>query len=302
MTDERLRTLVRFCCAASIALWAGAAHAAEGKWYAGMELGLSVSPETTITGGDNDWSTACDLIINPLGLETEPGECATQPPRSAYQVDFGSGSGPLAALAIGYETARWRVEGEYLFRIAVFDDAAPAGVSDAVTLEKSEQELETQEGRLDDVMSHGLFANVHYRFGGQRWRPYVGLGIGVSRAFVDHATFWQRNDNPDRITTFEDPALRAKVAGTITIGDARHSDSVFAYQLLIGADRPLSESTSIGVKFRWVRFGDFEGKDIEWDQLRSHESTVGRGGPVLYRIATEDLGFWAIGAGVTHRF
>lgn len=301
MANELLRTLP-VCLACSISLWAGAA---EGEWYAGMELGLAVSSETTITGGDNDWSTACDLIINPLGLETAPGECSTAPPRSAYQVDFGSGSGPLASLAIGYETVRWRFEGEYLFRVAVFDDVAPAGVSDAVTLEKSEQELETQQGTLDDVMSHGFFANVHYRFGRSdrsRWRPYAGLGIGFSRAFVDHATYWQRNDNPDRIATFQDPALRAKVAGTITIGDARHSDTLLGYQLLIGADRPLNESTSIGVKFRWLRFGDFEGKDIEWDQLRSHESTVGRGGPVLYRIATEDLGFWAIGAGVRHRF
>ena len=100
------------------------------------------------------------------------------------------------------------------------------------------QELETQEGTLDDVISHGLFANLHYRFGGQRWQPYVGVGLGFSRAFVDHATYWQRNDNPEYITTFEDPALRAKVAGTITIGDARHSDTVLGYQLIVGVDRP----------------------------------------------------------------
>ena len=300
MTNKML-CMLRFPLA-YVALLYGAMVVAEEGWYAGMELGLAVSPETTITGGDNDWSTACDLIINPQGLETTPTQCATAPPRSSYHVGFGSAAGPLAAVTFGYEAARWRVEGEYLFRIAVFDDVAPTGVTDATTLEKVNQELETQEGTLDDVISHGLFANLHYRFGGQRWQPYVGVGLGFSRAFVDHATYWQRNDNPEYITTFEDPALRAKVAGTITIGDARHSDTVLGYQLIVGVDRPLNESTTLSAKFRWVRFDDFEGKDIEWDQLRSHESTVGRGGPVLYRIATEDLGFWAVGAGLRYRF
>ena len=46
---------------------------------------------------------------------------------------------------------------------------------------------------------------------------------------LDYMSVWKRNDDPRRITTFEDPTLRAKLAGTTTIGDARLVDVVLGY-------------------------------------------------------------------------
>ena len=285
--------LVPFACGSAIA---------QDGWYVGMELGLAQTPDTTIRGSDNDWSTPCDLLINPEGLETTADQCAAQPPPTAYTVDFGGGSGLFAAAALGYRMGRWNVEGEYLFRSSVIDDrVSDVRVGDDVTLGKLDQEIETTEGVLDDVLSHGFFANLHYRLGGGGWQPYVGLGVGMSRVAVSHASRWKRNDDPDRITTFTDPALRARLAGTATTGDARFNDTVFGYQLLAGMERPFGQAATFGVKFRWVQLGDFESDKIPWDQLRGHESSIGRGEQIVYGITTEDTGFWAVSVVMKYR-
>ena len=65
--------------------------------------------------------------------------------------------------------------------------------------------------------------------------------------------------------------LNRNVAGTTTIGRAKFSDTLFGYQVIAGVDYQVSEPVSIGLKFRWADFGEFEDGE-EWDQLRSHES------------------------------
>ena len=279
----------------------GIAVAQEG-WYAGMELGLAFAPDTAITGGDNDWSTKCDRIINPDELETAPGECASAPARSSYSLDFDGGRGLMASMVLGYRMERLVFEGEYLFRSTVFEANAPIRIGDAVTLGKAEQEIESATGTLDDLLSHGVFANVYYRFSDEGLQPYLGGGLGASRVSLDHRTVWKRNDDPAAIATFEDPHLKAKLAGTTTIGDARHSDTLFGLQLLAGLDYQLGETTTVGVKFRWAIFSEFESDDIPWQQLRGHESSVGRGDDVLYREATDDVSFWALSVGFKHGF
>lgn len=58
----------------------------------------------------------------------------------------------------------------------------------------------------------------------------------------------------------------------------------------------------MGVKFRWAIFSEFESDDIPWQQLRGHESSVGRGDDVLYREATDDVSFWPLSIGFKHGF
>ena len=65
------------------------------------------------------------------------------------------------------------------------------------------------------------------------------------------------NDDPATITTFEDPALKAKLAGTTTIGEGRLSDSMFGYQLLAGADYAATDDASFVLKVRRVALADF---------------------------------------------
>lgn len=270
--------------------------AAENGWYAGFDLALAVAPETTVEGTDNDWSTRCDRIINPAGLELASGECASQPPLTSWSSSFDGGRGPLAALAVGYGMDNLGLEGEYVFRSSVFDDRAELAIFDPVTLDKQDREIELAESTLDDLSSHSVFVNAYYHFDvNSVWRPYAGLGVGASRITFDYGTRWKRNDDPEKIATFMDAGLRAKVAGTTTTGDARHTDTLFGFQFLAGMDYALTDAVMLGVKLRWVDFGEFEGPAREWDQLRSHESTVGRGERIVYRVDTDDVGFWAVG-------
>ena len=270
--------------------------------YIQMDLGAALAPPLAVQGSDNDWGTKCDLIINPSGAETG-GECDAAPPLSAWTNEFGGGGGIAAGLALGYDAGSVRFEGEYFRRVTAYDDRSDIDIFDDVSLDKREQEIELAFGRVDDLQSHGLFANVYYDVGtSSAWTPYVGAGVGVERATLDYGSVWKRNDDPERIATFLDPLLRAKLAGTTTIGEARLMDVLVGYQLLAGLDYRLRDPAAVGVKFRWTDFGGFVSEPRPWDQLRSHDSSVGRGETVVYRMTTDDSRFWSLSLSLKLRF
>ncbi len=282
--------------------WVGEAGAQTGP-YIQMDLGMAVAPSLGVEGVDNDWGTKCDLIINPLGVEAG-AECDVTPPLTSWTNQFGGGRGIRSGFALGYDWGGIRLEGEYSHRVTAYNDRRDTGIFDDVTIDKQEQEIELAVGRVDDLQAHGVFANVYYDFAtvSSSWTPYVGAGVGVERATLDYGSMWKRNDDPERITTFVDPLLRAKIAGSISIGDARLTDVVAGYQVLAGVDRRLGERVTLGVKFRWADFGGFMSEPTLWDQLRSHESNVGRGEDVLYRMTTDDSRFWSVSLGLKYRF
>ena len=145
--------------------------------------------------------------------------------------------------------------------------------------------------------------NAYYDFGASAsWAPYVGAGFGMERTSLDYVSVWKRNDDPERISTFADPLLRAKTAGTTTIGNERLTDVMAGYQLLAGVDYRLREPVTLGVKFRWVDFGGFSSEPLRWNQLRSHESSVGRGESVLYQMTTDAGRFWGVSVNLKYRF
>ena len=172
-----------------------------------------------------------------------------------------------------------------------------------MTLDKREQEIELAIGGVDDRRSHAGFVNAYYDFGpaAASWTSYVGAGFGVERAALDYVSVWKRNDDPERISTFVDPLLRARIAGTTTIGDARLTDVMAGYQLLAGVDRRFGERVLLGVKFRWAGFGEFVSEPTPWNQLRSHESSVGRGETILYRMRTDANRFWGVGLSLKYQ-
>ena len=56
---------------------------------------------------------------------------------------------------------------------------------------------------------------------------------------------------------------------------------------------------TLGIKLRWTMLAEFEDED-EYIQLRSHESSLGRGEAVVYRLAAADLS--AFGAVLSVRY
>ncbi len=281
---------------------AGPAAAQDGP-YVRMGLGVAAAAGMTLEGTDNDWSTKCDLIINPAMAEVTD-ECDVPPPPTGWSNRFGGGSGIRSGIAFGYRRGRVRIEGEYFQRVAVFDERSDATILDAVTLGKQDQEIEVAAGSLDDLRSHAFFANLYYDFApaGSTWTPFAGFGAGVERAALHYFTEWKRNADPGLITTFVDPLLRAKVAGTATIGEASLTDRVVGWQVLAGLDRRLAERVTLGVEFRWAAFGAFTSDPLEWNQLRGHDSTVGRGERIVYTVSTADNRFRGLTLGLRYGF
>lgn len=269
------------------------------RWYIGMELGPSLVPGAALSATDNDWSTKCDLLNNPDRIETG-GECAGQPPPAMWENEVDGGNGVLGSLALGHRWGSFRIEAEYLHRTATYGDPSPVRIGDAVTLAKADQELEAVETRMDGLIGHHLFANAVFDVASTPdFAAYLGAGAGLAAVSVDYLNRWKRNDNPDRIATFDDPAMKARIAGTTTLGAGRKSGVVFGYQALAGVDRRLSEAVTLGIRLRWTMLAELADED-EYVQLRSHESSVGRGERIVYRLAISDLS--AFGAALTLRY
>ena len=276
---------------------------AEDGLYIKLDWGLAVAPAIDVEGRDNDWSTKCDRIINPDGLEVTD-ECATVPGPATWTQALGGGTGIRSGLALGYAWGPLRLEGEYFHRTTIYDDQADINIGDDVTLEKQEQEIESAIGGLNDLQAHNFFANLYYDFTiGSSLVPYVGVGAGLTSASLYYFTHWKRNDDPDRIKTFDDETLKAKIAGSTTIGAARLRDRMIGYQVLAGVNYPLGGRVALDVGLRWVDgFQAFESEEMEWNQLRSHESTVGRGEPILYTVTTDDTQFWGANLSLKYQF
>ena len=196
-----------------------------------------------------------------------------------------------AGLAAGYRFGRYRAEVEYRYRATSHRDDAPTQIGDVVTAQKADQELETAIGGAGDVAVHGIFTNlaVDLHTALRRLTSYVGVGAGVQRVAIDYLSLWKRNPDPDRIATFEDAALRAQLAGTTTLATAVLNDTMFSVQVLAGVDYRVADGLTIGNRVRYAKgLGAFRSEPREWDQLRSHDSTVGRGSRILYTVETRD--------------
>ena len=258
--------------------------------YMGSDFGVTLVPNLRLVGTDNDWGTRCDLLINPNGLETGT-ECDTPPPPTEWTNDSGSGTGIAAGLAAGYRFGRYRAEVEYRYRATSHNDYMPTQIGDAVTAQKADQELETAIGGGGDVTVHGLFTNLaaDLRAAQRRLTSYVGVGAGVQRMAIDYFSLWKRNADPVRITTFEDTALRAQLAGTTTLAAAELDENMFSIQIFGGVDFRVADGLTVGSRIRHATgLGAFRSKPREWDQLRSHDSTVGRDSRIVYSVETRD--------------
>ena len=299
---------------------------AKDGFYIGGDLGIAVAPGLEIEAWDNDVSTRCDGFINNDGsgnhvVPPSAGDCnqSANKDDGFWTQQFNGGTGILAGASLGYRMGSFRGEAEYFYRGTTYDDLddtiqfiTPTGTTEFQG-GKVGQELSVIEAGVDDVLSHNFFANLYYDYrSDSRFTPYVGVGLGFARVSLDFYNRWGRNPDPDAISTFDDTSgtdeqkdmLHRRLAGTTTIGRAKLSDTLFGYQVLAGVDYQVSEPVSIGLKFRWADFGEFE-DGREWDQLRTHDSAVGpeAGSPrVRYSAMTQDIQFWGVSLNMKYQF
>ena len=96
--------------------------------------------------------------------------------------------------------------------------------------------------------------------------------------------------------------MNEKLVGALTHDRAKMSDMLFGYQALAGVDYQVSEPLTIGLKFRYADFGEFEDQS-EYTEIRGHASVAGNPPkPVTYYIRTDDIQFWGVSLNMKYQF
>ena len=308
----------------ALVLSSGQVWAKDG-FYLGMDVGVAVAPDMDVqTGGFDDWTsdgtgTRCDVTLNPDRVQG--GACDDNESPRAWgpaKESFDGGSGILAGLAVGYRLGSFRVEGEYFYRNTKYDSTATpifdGGWNPNEQLEYGlgDDSAPNVEDAMDDLLSHNVFANLYYDYrSDSKFTPYVGVGIGLAKVSVAYRTRWQRSTDPEKIPVFDTTgpegaagrALNEKLAGSLTHDQARMSDTLFGYQALAGVDYQVSEPLTIGLKFRYAMFGEFE-DESDYTKLRGHAPLVGNPAtqPATYYISTDDIQFWGVSLNMKYQF
>ncbi len=281
----------------------GPAWAQEGSgFYLSSEQGASFASGLDFSGTSDDRESACDEFLNPWYLLG--GDRCTKVNRGEgddWKNVFDGARGIVSGVALGYRLeGRFRLESEYFFYNSEYDQTTPVTGAEGVGFAKLGQEIERAEDRLGNLSSHNLFGNLYFDFiNSSRFTPYVGVGAGVGFAAVDWGSIWARNADPGKITTGADfpfasnaqlVAFRQNLAGTVSSARSELSDTLFGYQVLLGADYALTERVSLGVKGRWVNYSSLS-DDVVWDPLRSHEPNLRRDGsePVKGRMTSRNV-------------
>ena len=290
---------------------------AKDGFYMGMDLGVAIAPDMDVTtGGLDDWSSSvgssgveCDRKIYPP--PDRPAACSDSPrPWGPLEESFDGGAGILAGVSLGYRfMENFRVEGEYFYRGTSYDSTAvPRSASyNAAT----DSNFDIVQDAVDSVFSHNFFANLYYDFrSDSKFTPYVGIGVGLANVSVEYRTLWHRTTDIDSIDAKDrefasgpaGDALYQRLAGRLTTDSATLSDTLFGYQALAGLDYQVSDPVTIGLKFRWADFGEFEDESA-YDRLRSHASVAGNPPvPVTYYVKTDDIQFWGVSLNMKYQF
>lgn len=296
---------------------------AEDRWYLSTDVGFAMSPDLDVlTGGLDDWvsvenaahsSIRCDATINPDRFQTEPGACGSDPAVwGPMNETFDGGMGILSGLALGYRMGSFRIEGEYFYRSAAHDDTAVPTTPDYDP--STDKGFHTVRDAVDDVLSNNFFANLYYDFRSEsKLTPYLGIGAGLGDMTIEYRTLWHRTNDPRYITVFDTEgltgdelakaqALNRKVVGTITSDRAKLSDRIFGYQAIVGLNYQVSDPVSVGLKFRWTDYLEFN-DESEYDYLRNHASVAGNPPvPVTYYVETDDIQFWGVSLNLKYNF
>ncbi len=287
--------------------------------YIGTEIGFGFGKSLDFNSSDNDFPTTCDKYLDPSDHFEPVGGCTSD---SDWSSSHDGSIGILAGMSLGLSTDLGiRVEAEYFYFGSDYDSVdsllnnTDGGVGGDV-VDKANQELVRAEDHIGQVSINSLFLNLYYDLPTSgNLRPYAGGGVGFGMAEAKYGSYWGRNVNPDAIKTADEAkykgsgdqdadreAFHERVAGTTTTESHTLEDTVFGFQAIIGVDYLLTEKTSLGIKGRWVKYGDFSDGDT-WDQLRSHASNNGVGTPTVeYTTKTEDLSAFGVSLVMKYAF
>ena len=297
-TTRGLSTLVAAMLLATVAR---AQDEREG-WYGGLDLGMAVPRDMDTRPAHTGIPTNCDQHFSSVTVGDETLPLDLSDPRCArgqdkWENSFDLDNGSLLGLNVGYAWRGLRLEAEYFYRQHGGEYSAVGTLSGG-----KETEVVRFGERISDVSGHQFFGNGYYDFRdtGSKLIPYIGGGMGLMLARMDYSLEFHRNPDRDFIQSL---GRHPDAAGTLTSTEDELSDTLWGYQLIVGADYPLTKRVFIGVKARYVDYlNDFE-DGSSWDSLRGHASTIAPDGDeVRYIIRTDDLGFWGVSMNLKYFF
>ncbi len=234
-------------------------------------------------GKANDRASVCDEFINPM-YASVPGCTATRGEDDTWEVGFDGARGMMTSVAVGYVVHPLvRLEAEYLFRSSNYSQQSPIQSSAGINVAKLGDELAFAAERLGIVTANHALANVYISIpgGNNRYRPYIGGGIGLAFTNAVYSSVWARNLDPAVIETGRDlpnaEQIVQTLAGTVSVGEATLKDTHLSYQIVAGVDYAVSEKVTFGLKARTVLYSSFS-DGIYWDPLRSHAPNLRRDG------------------------
>ncbi len=240
------KTIPGFSALTAAMFLAATAHAKDERegWYGGLDLGLAVPRDMNTRGKNGGIPTNCDQHLGRATVNID-GRNEDLPwplndPRCArgqdrWENSFNLDNGPLLGLNVGYARRGFRFEGEYFYRQHAGESSSIGTLSGG----KNDEFLRSEE-RMGDVGGPQIFGNVYYDFRDvlPKVIPYIGGGVGLMLARMEYSAEFRRN--PDR-TVIERLGRNPNAAGTLTSEEEKLSDTLWGYQLMAGADYPLTE-------------------------------------------------------------
>ena len=280
---------------------ADAQGAGRSGMYAGLDLGLVFPGQLATQGMDTDVQTLCDeLIPVPQGVNRPSQTMCQSGGGDGWTNSLDSGRGFMGGVQLGWFHNNFRFELEYAYSASDGDRGPIDGL-----IAGKENEFVYQNEKFENITSHDLFVNAYVDLqAGSRFTPYIGFGLGWRRMELDYTGIFIRN-------TFDvfnsNPALadRRNAAGTLSYTEKKLDDDLFGYQLIIGGDYAVDERLTVGAKFRYMRFDEFDGGYTPSDFLRSHDSVVRVGGvdrPVVNKVETDKIDNWVVSLNLKYAF
>lgn len=291
-----LRRFLVLLCAAG--LLPAQLTAQDSGFYLGLEAGFSQSNslDTAISGINHP--TRCDRLLyaDPSSAPND-STCTHNTWQQMWGNSFDLEAGFAGGVQMGYRFGRLRVEGEYLHQSQGRDtrriQLGSAGNAALGTKDSEwDASLPPSEG-VSDFTNRQVLLNLYYDFGnGSSWNPYMGLGVGLGKIEGQYKNrLLRRND----LAQFGAEEWRAAAAGTLSSMDTSFGDTVFGFQLALGVDYAIGDTSLIGAKLRWTRFEEFTEEDQLWDTVRSHAPVTSDGVmPFLSDLDSDAFESWTL--------
>ena len=156
-----------------------------------------------------------------------------------------------------------------------FDQAVSSTNATGEDFEKLSNELALGRESLGRSVATDAFVWLYRDVGfARRWSAELGLGAGGSRRTLHIGWNWTRSANPEDIATGGDQPnadeIRANLAGTRSVGEARIQDDLYAVGLSVGVAKRLRDGIDIGLKAQWRYYAELVSEPYAGTLLRNH--------------------------------